>query len=60
MKLVVNILNEKMETVKTIDGFESYKHAYEFAKSESTWRGWFVQIAAIESGKVMQDCFIKA
>ena len=41
----INILNEKLETVKTIDGSNSYLSAERFARNEAQWRGTPVEVA---------------
>lgn len=44
MKITVKILNDKLEAVKEIDGFDSYGWATEFAKNEAEWRGTPVEV----------------
>ncbi len=42
---VVNIMNDKLEVVKTYGGFESHGCAVEFARDEAEWRGCMVEVA---------------
>ncbi len=59
MKYIVNILNSKLETIKTIDA-EDYEGAYKFAKNEAKWRGCFVEIVCEDHGVRMQSSIVRA
>lgn len=43
--VVVRVLNEKFDVVKTFDGFDDWGYARWFAKHEAEWRGCPVEAA---------------
>lgn len=53
MKYIVRILNDRYETIKTIDGFEHHATAVKFAKTEKAWRGCPVAVVLIDKGQIM-------
>lgn len=56
--IMVHILNEKLDTVKTFVGFSGLSFAVDFAKHETGWRGVPAMVAwEDDAGNVWERLF---